>query len=69
MNELCTYLGQDLEHPMCIELKRHMDECPHCQEYLESVKLTVKIFKESNESVPIPQQIKHQLWEKLHLKK
>ena len=69
MNEFCTYLGQDLEHPMCKELKRHIAECPHCQEYLQSIKLTVKIFKETNESIPIPQQIQHQLWEKLHLKK
>jgi hypothetical protein len=69
MNELCTYLGEDLDNPMCQELQRHMQDCPECQKYIESIKFTVKIFQESNVREPVPDQIKDNLIEKLNLKR
>jgi len=44
VHEICNYLGQDLDHPMCKELIQHLKECPDCQFYLETVKLTVNLF-------------------------
>jgi hypothetical protein len=68
MNELCTFLGEDLDNPMCKELQRHMQDCPECQKYIDSIKLTVKVFQESNTSEPIPNKIKDDLLTKLNLK-
>lgn len=68
VDELCTYLGQDLDNPMCRELQRHMEECPECKEYMESIKLTVKVFRENYKSKSVPKKVTENLMLKLNLK-
>lgn len=68
VDELCDYLGYNFGSPMCKELHKHVEECDECQEYIESVKLTVKICQDCNESEPVPQDVKKMLLEKLKKK-
>ncbi len=58
VNELCNYLGQDLDSPMCRELQAHVESCPECMEYINSVKLTVTVFRENYKPQPLPEEIK-----------
>jgi hypothetical protein len=69
VGELCNYLGQDLNHPMCQDLLKHMTECPDCQFYLDTVKMTVNIYRETHPTKTIPSQIKKELLKSLKLKK
>lgn len=69
VHEICNYLGQDLDHPMCQELIRHLKECPNCQFYLDTVKLTVNLFRETHLSKPVPEELKKKLLSNLVLKK
>ncbi len=69
IDELCNYLGQDLDHPMCKELMHHVNECPECQFYLDTVKMTVSIFRDTHKSEPMPDHVKDNLLKTLNLKK
>jgi predicted anti-sigma-YlaC factor YlaD len=69
IHEICTYLGQDLDHPMCKELIQHLKECPACRFYLDTVKLTVNLFRETHPSKPVPEDLKKKLLNSLHPKK
>ncbi len=69
IRELCNYLGEDLDHPMCKELARHLQECPECQFYLETIKLTVNLFRDSHPPKPVPEEIKKKLLSTFPLKK
>ncbi|MFZ0390245.1 MAG: hypothetical protein WAN36_07270 [Calditrichia bacterium] len=67
IDELCGYLGQDLNHPMCRELLLHVEECPECRIYLDTVKMTVSLYRDCNESHPVPVAVKTQLFKRLKL--
>ena len=69
VHEICNYLGQDLDNPMCKELIQHLKECPDCQFYLETVKLTVNLFRETHPAKPVPEDLKKKLLTSLNLKK
>jgi hypothetical protein len=69
IDELCNYLGQDIDHPMCKELMLHVQECPECKMYLDTVKMTVSLYKQTYDSQPVPGHVKDELLKKLNLKK
>lgn len=45
MGHICDSLGEDLNSPKCINIKDHLERCPSCQKYFESVDSTVKFYK------------------------
>ena len=67
--ELCNYLGQDLDHPMCQELIQHVRECPECQFYIDTVKLTVNVYRTTHPDEAVPDSVKHNLLKSIHTEK
>ncbi len=67
IDELCNYLGYDCESPMCKELHEHVLECEECQQYIDSIKMTVKICKKTlaQNQTPVPDDIKKALLSKI----
>ncbi len=61
VNELCNYLGYDLSSPMCKELHEHVQQCPECRAYIESIKSTVKICQDVFKEEPVPEEVKQNL--------
>jgi predicted anti-sigma-YlaC factor YlaD len=49
---ICENLDEDLDSRRCREIKKHLQACPHCQAYLDSVKKTVTLYREL-ESPPL----------------
>ena len=48
MSHICDSLGEDLNSPKCIDIKDHLENCPNCQKYFESVDSTVQFYKKYN---------------------
>ncbi len=69
VNELCQYLGEDLDHPMCKELMQHVEECPECRFYIDTVKMTVNVFRDTHTSKPVPDDVKKNLLKSLNIGK
>jgi anti-sigma factor RsiW len=42
---ICENLDDDLDSPECREIKRHLDGCPNCLAYLDSLKKTVMLYQ------------------------
>jgi predicted anti-sigma-YlaC factor YlaD len=51
INHICENLGEDNDSPNCIALKEHLNNCPNCQSYLKSVKLTIELYKNYNVNI------------------
>lgn len=45
LERLCDALGEDLNSPLCLELKEHLDSCPDCTLQLDTVRRTVEIYR------------------------
>ncbi len=69
LHELCNYLGQDLNHPMCKELIQHVEECPEWKFYIDTIKMTVNIFRETHQPQPLPDKVKKNLLKTLNITK
>jgi len=63
--EMCEYLGEDLDHPMCKALKDHVDQCPDCKNYIESIKKAVILFKDASQEKEVPREKLNLLMEKI----
>lgn len=42
---ICENLNQDLDSPRCRTIKKHIQTCPDCSAYLDSVTKTVQLYK------------------------
>ena len=47
---ICENLDQGLNSPKCRQIKRHLDACPECIAYLDSLKATITLYRD----YPIP---------------
>jgi len=65
MKHVCKSLGEDLNDEKCIEIKKHLDECPHCREYFKSVEITIECYRRYN--VQIPEEAHERLMKSLGL--
>lgn len=42
---ICDNLDQNIDSPACIQIKKHLTECPNCRANLDSLKMTVLLYK------------------------
>jgi predicted anti-sigma-YlaC factor YlaD len=42
---LCENLDQQLNSRLCREIKKHLQECPNCTAYLDSLKKTISMYR------------------------
>lgn len=47
---ICENLDQNLNSSKCIQIKKHLEKCPSCKANLETLKITVSLYK--NQSHP-----------------
>jgi anti-sigma factor RsiW len=43
---ICDNLDEDLDSPRCRQIRQHLEACPDCRAYLDSMKKTVLLFRE-----------------------
>jgi hypothetical protein len=42
---ICENLDENMDSPECREIRKHMDDCPDCVAYLDSLKKTVRLYR------------------------
>lgn len=47
---ICDHLDEDINSPRCRAIRQHLEQCPHCREYLQSLKTTITLYR----AVPDP---------------
>lgn len=48
MIHICDNLGEELNSPMCIEIKAHLENCENCQHFFKSIEDTIQFYKKYN---------------------
>ncbi|NOZ08345.1 MAG: hypothetical protein GXO91_05655 [FCB group bacterium] len=66
---LCEQMGEDYNQPACEKLKQYMEECPECKVYYDSIKKVIKLYRVTDETREIPEDVSDRLFKVLHLKK
>ncbi len=52
MQHICESLGEDLNSERCVAIKNHLDNCPDCKTYFDSVKITINLYKSYEVEMP-----------------
>ena len=67
LNHICEELDTKLTSAKCRELKRHLEQCPNCTAYLDSLRKTITLYS-STPNPRLPQKARKQLFATLKLK-
>jgi len=65
--QICDFMGEDLNAPACKEVSDHLESCPNCKVYLDTVKKTVTICQEIEKEEKMPRDVKNRLFSVLNL--
>lgn len=65
MSHICESLGEELHSEKCLLIREHLEGCPNCQSYFNSVEKTIKFYKMYN--IQMPHDAHNKLMEKLGL--
>jgi predicted anti-sigma-YlaC factor YlaD len=58
---ICDNLDQEVDSPECIEIRRHLEECPDCSSYLDSLKKTITLYRSEPHTAGMPPTVHRRL--------
>lgn len=61
----CEFLEEDIDSPVCRELKDHMIRCPDCRSNVDSIKKTISLYRQSFPDTPLSPGLKDQMLQRL----
>jgi len=67
LEHICEELDTRLSSAKCRRLRRHLEECPNCTAYLDSLRKTISLYA-SVPSPRLPGKARKRLFAVLHLK-
>jgi len=67
IDQICTELGVDIDSDVCKELHAHLEECPDCKAYVDSLRKTVYLYRRLPGVLP-SEQVSEKLFKKLNLR-
>ena len=61
IEQICEALGEELDSESCLEIKQHLEKCPHCCAYVDSIKKTIYLYQNLVDE-DVPQNVDEKLW-------
>lgn len=67
IKKLCDLMGEDFNDPACKEMQEHIDKCPTCKVYYDTIKKTVLLCQENDCLEELPDDVNKRLMKVLDL--
>ncbi len=67
VEQICDFMGEDLDSPACQEVVEHLKMCPTCRVYFDTVKKTVTLCREMEDEKKLPNDVHSRLFKVLNL--
>lgn len=68
LEKLCDDLSTDIDGELCDEVKEHLEECPECRVYVDTLKQTVYLYRgDYEQDNGIPDDVSDRLFKVLNL--
>lgn len=64
---LSDFVDGDLSQEFCLLLEKHLQECENCRIVLNTMKKTIEIYQQTEETTKIPEDVKERLLTSLSL--
>ena len=46
IDQICMELGENIDSEVCRELRKHLEACPDCKTYVDSLRKTVHLYRD-----------------------
>ena len=66
LQQVCDQLCEDLDSPLCLEIREHLESCPKCCAQVDSLKGVVYLYQNSKKT-EVPDAVDDRLWKVLNL--
>jgi predicted anti-sigma-YlaC factor YlaD len=66
---MCNDLGENIDSPLCQEVRDHIQTCANCRAYVDTVRKTVFFYKVTDKKEKVPDDVHERLWKILKLRK
>ena len=67
VEQICDFMGEDIDSPACQEVVDHLKLCPTCKVYFDTVKKTVTLCRDMDNDTTIPEEVTSRLYKVLNL--
>ncbi len=67
ISTLSDYVDGELAPELCAELEQHLSDCDNCRIVVDTLRKTIELYKESSESVSLPDDVRQRLFYRLKL--
>ncbi len=67
VKQICDFIGEDIDAPVCKEVADHLAACPSCQAQFDSIKKTVTLYRQAEQTTTLPVEVNQRLIKVLHL--
>jgi len=67
VKQICDFIGEDIDAPVCKEVADHLSACPSCQAQFDSIKKTVTLYRQVEQLQTVPDDVNLRLIKVLHL--
>lgn len=67
IKQICDFIGEDIDAPVCKEVSDHLAACPSCQAQFDSIKKTVSLYRQVEKTQHVPSEVSLRLIKILHL--
>lgn len=67
IEKLCALMGENLNDPACLEMQEHINQCPSCKVYYDTIKKTVLLCRENDCAEELPGEVNSRLMKVLDL--
>ncbi len=68
IKEICDLMGEDFNAPSCREVLEHINQCPTCKVYYDTLKKTVLLCQENDCPEELPDEVNRRLMNLLNLR-
>jgi anti-sigma factor (TIGR02949 family) len=67
LNSLSEFVDGSLAENLCVEIQRHLEDCPDCSVVVDTLRKTVYLYRTTAEPPDVPADVKERLYQCLEL--
>jgi len=64
---ISDYVDGSARQSLCEEIERHMEDCPDCRVVVDTLKKTIYLYRQQDETVQMPSDARQRLFRSLRL--
>jgi anti-sigma factor RsiW len=67
LNSLSDFVEGELADDLCVEIQRHLDDCPDCHLVVDTLRKTIYLYRSTAEPPDVPAEVRERLFHCLNL--